>query len=156
MTWEDVTVDGEKLRGFEPSDFTQPESEVLNDELIIETVIDAAKSTVRDLLLGSLHELALQKGEDVLFDEISDAAPLSGRLSMALCYAYLHVFYRGNYILDGDAKVERAAYYWDRLTMTIKPFADMVRTTLADPDVPIEVGKSGSSFQRTTTDWWSI
>lgn len=156
MTWSEVTVDGSEILGYEPSDFIDDDTDVIDDELITDAVVNAARGTVRDLLATRLNEMVIQVGENALFDMIADSVSVRPRLKQAMLFAFLHHFYRSNYILGGDSKLEKSEYYWVRLTTMIKPMADLIRVTLSSTDTDIDAGLSGSTYQRTTTDWWGI
>lgn len=151
--WADHSVDRERLLGLESSDFLNHDAGVFNEEMYVVEVESSARDMLRDMLVEKLHELVLKLGENTMFDQIAESSVLRQRLDSMLALAYMHRFYRGHYILDGDAKIERSEYYYERLMAGIRPFADMVRATLTDPDDP-PTYRTGSSYVRTTTDWW--
>lgn len=154
MSWIQVTVDQEKVAGFEPSDFIDPITEEIDTEPFSESAISASREIVRDMLTEHLGQLAISIGEEAMFSAISETPAIQPRLSSAMTYAFLHQFYRGSIIQDGDAKTERSDYYYGRLVMTIKALAEMSRQALSDLDNPVDLGKSGSVQIPTSTNWW--
>lgn len=152
--WDKFPVDEAKLLGYESFELTDRDTGEIRDDAITNLLVMTARNTVRELAVVQLQGLIPRyTSEDALFDTIAGTASVSDRIGEALCLAVLHHYFRGEVVTDGGVSLEKADYYWMRLTAAVRALAGVASQALTTVDTPqVLEANTGSFAVRRTID----